>query len=461
MASGTKIRNLARLLDASDAPLWVIDSAGKLVYLSAGVSLWLGVEADSLLDRRSVAGTPISDDPLDALAASLSPPQGFTQRGTASLRVQPPTIGDRRIEPMEVRFVRAGSDVGMTFAIGGSFDDRVVDSDLQDAVALRQRLDSWRKRHARLAAIATAGVSPAARRTRARLQVAASTRTHVGFFGPPGSGGESIAARIHQLSAPSELLVRVDGPLMDAELLDATMMPLINQLADSREARATALVRGLEEMPGDAQRRLAELLASYPERLRLLALCGQRPSLLQEPFDEVLASSEVLQLSEKPNRGIDGRLIEVLCSLSVVSEPLAARVEDIPLLAAAVVDARHAAGEGRAERVSRAALDALVIYPWPGNFEELDGAIRHAIRTAPRESIGVEHLPLVIRSYRVATGPAAPPPPISLDDAVQRYEMRLINESLDLSGGNRAKAARRLGISRARLLRRIAESEKE
>lgn len=459
MASGTKIRTLTRLLDASDAPVWAICPAGKIIYLSAGAAAWLGIDVDLLLDRRSIAGAPLSNDPLDAIAASLSPPAGFSSRGTASLRVQPPSIGGKRIEPLEVRFVRVGAGKGLAIAVAGVFNDRLVDSELHDAVAVRQRLDAWRKRHAQLATIATAGVSGAARRMRARLQVAASTRCHVGFFGPPGSGAESIATRIHQLSAPGETMVRVDGPLMDAELLDATMIPLISQLADSADARATALVRGLDEMPVEAQQRLAELLAAYPQRLRLLALCCSRPSVLQEPLDDAVIAASGIDMDQEADRGIHGRLIEVLSSLTVVCEALASRVEDIPLLAAAVVDARHAAGEGTAERLSRGALDALVIYPWPGNFEELDGAMRHAVRTAQRQSIGVEHLPLAIRSYGVSERAETALTATSLDEAMRRYELRLISDAVAASGGNRAAAARRLGISRARLLRRIEEAE--
>ena len=47
---------------------------------------------------------------------------------------------------------------------------------------------------------------------------------------------------------------------------------------------------------------------------------------------------------------------------------------------------------------------------------------------------------------------------ISLDNAIQRYELRLINETLEMADGNRAEAARRLGISRARLIRRLDDA---
>jgi DNA-binding NtrC family response regulator len=463
MASGTKIRALTRLLDASTAAFWVIGPAGKIAYLSAGVGQWLGVDANQLVDRRSVAGVPESDHPLDRLAASLSPPPGLNECGTASLRVQPPSIetsaaepGDR--EPRDVRFVRVGSPGGLTIAVAGDFDDQQIDPQLQESEAVRQRLDRWRRRHAQLAAIATAGVSGSARRVRLRLQVATSTRTHVGFFGPPGCGSESIAASVHQLSAPGESLVRVDGPLMDPELLDATMIPLINQLADSSGARATALVRGLDEMPLEAQQRLGELLHTYSGRMRLLALCSDRPEVIREPVEEAVETPLDSALHDGPQRGIHSQLIEILSALTVTIEPLSARVEDIPLLAAAVVDARHAAGEGTAERLSRTALDALVVYPWPGNFDELSDAMRHAVRTASRSAIGVEHLPLAIRTFRVG-GQPQPASVTSLDQTVRRYELRLIHAAVEAAGGNRAEAARQLGISRARLIRRLAEAE--
>lgn len=449
---------MTRLIDASGVPVWAISSSGKLVYLSSGTAQWLGVEVDQLVDRRSIAGAPVSDDPLDQVAAALSPPPGLAERGTASLRVHPPGVGPSPVHAIQVRFVRVGNGDGLTIAIGGEFNDRSLEDDLHDAVAIRQRLDAWRRHHTQLATIATAGVSPVARRMRLRLQVAASTRTHVGFFGPPGSGAESIATRVHQQSAPGESMVTVDGPLMDTELLDATMIPLVNQLADSSSAKATALVRGLDEMPLEAQQRLAAMLNTYASRLRLLAICGPRPSVLSEPLEPTeLPSAE---LGEHPRRGIHDRLIDHLSGLTVTIEPLCRRVEDIPLMAAAAVDARHAAGEGNAERLSRNALDALVAYPWPGNFEELDGAMRQAMRTAPRQAIGVEHLPLAIRSFRAADG-IQQTAIKSLDAALRQYETRLIEQAIEATDGNRAEAARRLGISRARLIRRIDQADSD
>ncbi|TWU58463.1 Transcriptional regulatory protein ZraR [Rubripirellula tenax] len=460
MNTGTKIRILGRLLDSSDAPVWVIGSDGRLAYLSAGAASWMQCDVEPLVGRLCVAGAPLSDDPLDRFAASLSPPPGLSVRGTASLRITLAIAS--KPAPLDVRFVRVGVGAeAITIAIGGQFQDRDVDPEWKDAAALRERLDRWRRRHASITTIATAGASMAAKRLRRRLQVAAATRTDICFFGPPGSASESIATRIHQLAAPAEPIVIVDGSLMDPELLDATLLPLIHRLSDSSSVLATALVRQLDEMPLDAQSRLAELHTTYGGRLRLLALSGTQPVALADDAASVQASgaAPTITLDEAPSRGISDRLIEILSSLSVIIEPLSRRVEDIPLLATALLDHRRAAGEGAAERISRAALDALATYPWPTNFVELDGAIRHAIRAATGTSIAVEQLPLAVRSYRPGGDRVNKKSrTITLDDAVKRYELRLIEEAVEASDGNRAEAARRLGISRSRLLRKLDES---
>jgi DNA-binding protein Fis len=463
MASGTKIRTLSRLLDASSTPLWVIGPSGKLTYLSAGAAEWLALNVDLLLDRRSIAGASISDDPLDFLAASLSPPPGFAQRGTASLRVQPPPIDGRKIEPLDVRFIRVGTDGdSLTIAIGGQFADTVPAtadaSEIKQAIEMRQRLDAWRSHHANIATIATAGLSSSAKRMRTRIALAASTRTDMAFLGPPGCGAYSIATRVHQQSAPGEPLIRVDGPLMDAELLDATLGTVIGQLSESKSAQATVLVSELDDTSIEAQHRLGELLTTFSSRLRLIGLCSQSPKLLREPLQEADDDDGEVTLHEETTVGLHPKLIDVLSALSIVIEPLTARVEDIPVLATASLDARHAAGEGPAERFGRAAIDALVVYPWPGNFDELESAVRHAIKTAPHESIAVEHLPLAIRSYRPGADTSTKTElNISLDESVKRYEQKIILEVLQASSNNRAEAARRLGISRARLLRKLDE----
>lgn len=461
MTIGTKIRLLGRLLDSSDAPVWVIDPDGCLVYLSAAAVTWLGRDGERLIGRRSIAGAAVSDDPLDRIAASLSPPPGFHESGTASLRIQVPTIDGIKCAAKDVRFVRVGdASSSLTIAVAGTFADRVTDPTWKDAVAMRERLDAWRARHASITTIATAGTSSAAKRLRRRLQVAAATRTDVAFVCPPGSAAEAIATRIHHLSSPGEPITIVDGSLMDPELLDATLMTLIGRLSDSSSAKATALVRSLDEMPMDAQARLSELHATFGGRMRLIALCDRSTTVALDKSNED-AIDAAFDLHETLPRGVSRRLLETLSALHVTIEPLVQRVEDIPMLATAILDARRATGEGVAQRFGRAALDAMIIYPWPNNFDELDAAVRQAIRNCTSSSVAPEHLPLAIRSFRLGADPSSRRNHFAanLDDAVAKFELRLIDEAVEAAGGNRAEAARRLGISRSRLLRKLDERD--
>ncbi|MEM0927452.1 MAG: helix-turn-helix domain-containing protein, partial [Planctomycetota bacterium] len=67
--------------------------------------------------------------------------------------------------------------------------------------------------------------------------------------------------------------------------------------------------------------------------------------------------------------------------------------------------------------------------------------------------------PLAIRSYRPNAETPVGQLSIDLDREVAKYERELITQTLEVTEGNRAEAARRLGISRARLLRKLDGEE--
>ena len=469
MATTKKIRSLTRLLDSAQSPFWVIAADGQLVFLSAAAGAWLKLDCGALLGRRCVAGTPVSQDPLDQIAASLSPPPGIAESGTASLRVQPPThtkdSGDvERITHLDVRFVRLGyGEHLLTLAVGGVFNDRNLNEDIEDAAALRHQLDMWRKRHQRIATLAASGDSASARRLRAQLHVAASVRTDIGVYAPSGSASKSIASHIHRQVASGEPVAFVDGPLMDPELLEASMATLINQLTNVNDSTVTVVVLELDEMPINTQHRLLELLQTFDTRLRLIGLChdssfNDQDHTLHGAIQVEGADQTSFQQQE---RRLYSHLAERMSGLSIRIAPLASRVEDIPVMASGILGMLHAkdktmVGSDVAARLSRGAIDALVQYPWPNNFDELVDSLRVAIGNCRQATIHSENLPLAIRSYKPGkVDEKISRTPVSLDRLLSEYEHRMIEQSLEATGGNRAAAARRLGISRARLLRRL------
>ena len=488
MFAGTKVRTLGRHLENSGAILWVIGGRGELVYLSPAAANWLGVDGAQLQGRRCVPPLEPLDDRLDRVAASLAPPPGLSQSGWSVHRVTPPTVqsadpssgeaespspagppGGLPGADLLVGFASVGQEGRrLIIALAGEFAERSPDRDSEQAqaIAIRQALDRWRQAEASRATIATAGTSAAARRARARLRLASVYRTHVGLFGPPGFGGTSIANRLHYHSAPGEPLVVVDGPLMDVELLEATLGPLVAEIADDAIPRGSTLVRALDEMSLEAQSCLAQWVSECGGRLRLIATANRRPREVNSPApgdsptdspDDSSDDSSDAAGAAPPGGGILSSLADAISIFPVGFRPLSERPQDIPLIASALVDGRHAGGEGRGERLSRAATDALVIYPWPGDFEELEATIRHAVRVSRGPTIGPEDLPLAVRSFRPADPSAAADEwaGISLEEALGAFERRLIRQVLEAAGGNRAEAARRLGISRAKLLRRL------
>lgn len=446
-------RSLARLFDSSDEAIWFVDAAHRIAWMNAACASWLGMDAASAIGR-PVSASDVSGDPTANVIASLAPPLGLDRMPLQCALCEPAGV-----TPRLIRYLRIGEgETSFVLASSGVTIATKLDAELIELNRLHAKVHQWRKRDAAWGGIAAAGSSRSAKRVRARVQLAIATREDVSLVGPPGCGGEAIARRIHAIRAAgtnvgtnagnqvaAEPLVVIDGSLMDGELLDASLSPAAAHLGgDSIEEQTrsvTLLIRSLDETPLDVQERIEQFIAARGDAVRLLAL-------MQLSVEQAVQRSKLI-----------APLAARLDVLSIQIDGLTSRVEDIALLASAIVDARHAAGAGPAERLNRAAIDQLLVYPWPANFEELDAAMRHAVAVCSGAAIGPEHLPLAIRSYRPGepTTQAEPIEP-DLDRAVERYELKLIRAAVEACGGNRAEAARRLGISRARLLRRLEES---
>ncbi|MEM6471317.1 MAG: helix-turn-helix domain-containing protein [Planctomycetota bacterium] len=448
MAESTKIRPLSRLIDQSLSPIWVIGPDDTLVFLSAACEDWLGVRGDALIGRKCKAGTSLSDDPLDYLAASLAPPPGFEEKNIASLEVSPSLPGShkQKFSSRPTRFLSVALEEGrFAFAISGEFSDETTE-DQRVALQLRQALDRLsgsREQHAQLLGL---GVSRASRRLQSQLNILSSVRADFVVDAAPGMDASRLGGLLHQRSTAGEPLVTVDGSLMDAELLDASLSSLFAHLDDSDKTLGTVMLDAFDEMPGEAQSRLVEHTKRYGSRLRLIAIVASRDSAAPTPIDTV---------------SVHPALEDRFSALRVTLTPLSGRVEDIPLLATAALDRRRAAGESVADRFSEDAIDALVIYPWPRNIEELNEAIRQAARQCRSSVVQRDDLPLAIRSYRPNAEIPAAKLMIDLDAEVASFERGLIDRTLETVDGNRAEAARRLGISRARLLRKLDAEENE
>ena len=144
--------------------------------------------------------------------------------------------------------------------------------------------------------------------------------------------------------------------------------------------------------------------------------------------------------------------------------PLRARREDIPLLAGAFIERFQHAMDKPISGMSDAALALMMDYPWPGNVRELENAIEHAFVRGNGREIQADDLPIELRlgpASETATDAFAPPTAQpAARGALRRTlqdERSLILAALEAAHGSKAAAARRLGIGRTTLWRRLKQ----
>ncbi|RMG09064.1 MAG: sigma-54-dependent Fis family transcriptional regulator [Planctomycetota bacterium] len=136
--------------------------------------------------------------------------------------------------------------------------------------------------------------------------------------------------------------------------------------------------------------------------------------------------------------------------------PLAARGDDILLVARHYLE-RFARENGKAILgFSPGAIQKLLAYRWPGNIRELSNCIERAVALSTREVLLEEDLPDAVRSYRPAPEKlASEHAPAEALLTLAELERRYILQVLEVTGGNKARAARILGLDRKTLYRKL------
>src|SRR3954447_14686358 len=146
----------------------------------------------------------------------------------------------------------------------------------------------------------------------------------------------------------------------------------------------------------------------------------------------------------------------------IVMPPLRERKEDIPILIRGFL--RHFCRENQKPLLDLTpeAMDALLAYDWPGNIRELRTAIEHGVVMATGKQIALRDLPGALRERATAKLPGGVSPTEAFGEKsspldLHETERRLIAQALAATNGNVTAAAKKLGISRRTLHRKINE----
>ncbi len=234
---------------------------------------------------------------------------------------------------------------------------------------------------------------------------------------------------------------------IDCSLMDTT------SLASQLESLTTRLRPGLPQQA-------THLILDRADNLHRTAV-----ELLMDWLSEHAARVCVIATSQIPARQLSqtesmmANLAQTLATIEIEIPPLGARREDVAVLVEHQLTQAAAAASRRLPGVAPNTLELLQAYPWPGNAAEVQRVaidmLNNAVLTA---TIQPNHLPLQLRTFAGSlSGQTGSVEPISLDDVLLDLERVMLQRAMKLSPRNRARAARLLGISRPRFLRRIAQ----
>ncbi|HLL53977.1 MAG TPA: sigma 54-interacting transcriptional regulator [Myxococcaceae bacterium] len=325
--------------------------------------------------------------------------------------------------------------------------------------------------------------SPAAQRLARAIGVASRHDLPVFLLGESGTGKTWAAHEIHRQrgckgpfvaincgqlpSSPtnlaSELLGHVKGAFTDAHA------DRVGKLFHADNG--TLFLDEVESLPPEAQAFLLDLLEGTGDLAPLGASPGQR---LPRPHFRLISASKVKLAQSKLRRDLAQRL----ASGDIVLIPsLEERREDLP----AMVDAflRELRDEGQLQaQLTADALVYLTEQPWPGQIRELRATVRTVVMRASAEPevapsgkrklvIGTTAIRAYLDERRAAFGvdeaPPAPPTAVPAEPPARRKALSELDredlkQALASTGGNKAQAARLLGIALNTLKKKMREA---
>ena len=288
----------------------------------------------------------------------------------------------------------------------------------------------------------------------------APARATVLIHGESGTGKELLAKAIHQLSPRSvKPMVTVHCAALSPTLLESELFGHekgaftgAHERRIGRFEQAEGGTLFLDEIGEVDETTQVKLLRFLGERS--FERVGGNKTLSADVRIVVATNKNLKELVEKGEFRED--LYFRLNVVELWAPPLRERLDDVPMLAL------HFLREFAIENVKSIsdftadALEAMIRYDWPGNVRELRTAIEHAVVLSKNEMIQLTDLPHSVQSRGIIQNEVQMNQPIigkgvTLEEAEKQLIIRTIKEC----SGNRTAAAKKIGISRRTLHRKL------
>jgi DNA-binding NtrC family response regulator len=289
--------------------------------------------------------------------------------------------------------------------------------------------------------------------------------------GESGTGKELAAHAIHNLSRRSKAkFVTVHCAALSPTLLESELFGHergaftgAHERRIGRFEQANGGTIFLDEIGEVDQSTQVKLLRVISEERAFERVGGNQ--LLRADVRLIAATNKDLTQQVKEGKFRDDLYFR-LNVVHITLPPLRDRKEDIPLLVRAFLRHFGEVNDKPRLELTADAMNTLLIYDWPGNVRELRTAIEHGVVMANGPKITLRELPLAVRQAAggalpggVTMGKAygAKSSPLDLHET----ERKLIMQALATTKGNITAAAKKLGISRRTLHRKVNEMNAE
>jgi transcriptional regulator with PAS, ATPase and Fis domain len=440
MATSRRFANdLHRALDAATVPICLFDDSRTVQFANAACGDWIGLPPSDLVGQRASYHSSPESSPDAAVNRICPPPEAFAGNRTRGLVY---AADDNSMRRRWADFLPLATDDGFVVlailsATDAGDDDAIANTD--DPQQLRDRVACFRAEHAtRFRLDRLIGDSPAIECVRQQVQAAIASRANTLITGPAGSGREYVARTIFYGSRQEgEQIVKVDCRLATDESLTSLVASLA---ARPRGSPATVLLLHLDSFPDTLRSELLRQTKTRVRDVRFLATSQTRPDggANQPPTE--------------------ANLDTLIATITIRLPMLVERRPDIPLLAQLLLEEINASGEKQVRGFSASAIDELVGYNWPRNMEELVEFVAAAHASSETAEVSPDDFPRRLRFAADASRrPRRQPESIVLDDFLAQIERELIQRAVNVAKGNKARAARLLGLTRPRLYRRMVQ----
>ena len=264
------------------------------------------------------------------------------------------------------------------------------------------------------------------------------------IVGAEGTGRRHLARMIHVAGNRNESsLIMLDCRFLLPEQILETIRQLQREAkspgAVSHQQVGTVVLSDADRCPREVQTWILQDISSEMEGIRLVAV-----------------SSTPLDLAEK-NGWILPEFGHLFSTIQIELPALHHRADDISLLAQHFIEESSHSMNTSVESLSNDVEEQFRFYRWPGNVAELRAVVFEACQNSFSDVLELDDLPFAFKAGLQAQQlPQSPDQQVqSLEELMRRFETDVLIKTLEACDGNKAEAARRLGMTRPRLYRRL------